>query len=61
MAPGVKHLCKMIKVASKCLSITDSYGGGSYCGLDISIVIMKALRNVGTSYLTSFDKVQWFP
>jgi hypothetical protein len=49
MTPGVKHLCKMIKVASKCLSITDSYGDGSYCGLDISIVIMKALRNVDTS------------
>ena len=49
MAPGVKHLCKMIKVASKCLSITDSYGGGSHYGLDISIMIIKALRNVDTS------------
>jgi hypothetical protein len=49
MTPGVKNLCKMIKVASTCLSITDSYGDGSYYGLDISIVIMKALRNVDTS------------
>ena len=49
MTPGVKHLCKMIKVASKCLSITYSYGDGSHYGLNISIVIMKALRNVDTS------------
>jgi hypothetical protein len=49
MTPGIKNLCKMIKVASKFLSVTDSYGDGSYYGLDISIVIMKALRNVDTS------------
>ena len=49
MTPGIKHLCKIMKEASKRLPITDAYGDGSNYGLDISIVIMKALRNVDAS------------
>ena len=46
MAPGIKHLCKIMKDVSKRLPLTEACEDGRKYGLDISIVLMKALRNV---------------
>jgi hypothetical protein len=46
MTPGIKHLCKIMKDVSERLPLTEACGDGRKYGLDISIVLMKALRNV---------------
>jgi hypothetical protein len=45
MTPGIKHLCKIMKDVSERLPLTEAWGDGRKYGLDISIVLIKALRN----------------